>query len=303
MTVRFQIAASVTTLLMTVAFSDTLAKPHSGKSGDSSSPPSSGGSPPRAGTNSSGSQTHYTPRISFGENPYKPYMHVYRSVPIYVNGSKTLTYPAVHGSMSAIHPKLNASNHVKSHVVSRTNTTLKGVDHHGSPGKTFATTTHVNRATNNVHTRSRLDPQTAHQLKNWNGKKNSLAEAQRNNREFHRNHHDRAWWRHHCAAIIFFDFGWWGWWDGWWYPAWGYDPYYSYYAYDQPIYDYDGLAPDQVVANVQSALQQHGYFSYATDGQMGPLTRAAIANYQRDHMLPITGNIDPATLASLGLTD
>lgn len=78
--------------------------------------------------------------------------------------------------------------------------------------------------------------------------------------------------------------------------------YYDYYAYDQPIYGYDGLPPDQVVANVQSALQQLGYYSYSVDGTMGPLTRAAIANFQRDHLLPITGDIDPATLGSLGLT-
>jgi Putative peptidoglycan binding domain len=156
---------------------------------------------------------------------------------------------------------------------------------------------------NNNVGRSRLDPQTAAQLRHWNGKVDSATEARRNHREFRSAHHDRDWWRRRCAAIIFFDFGWWGWYDGWWYPAWGYDPYYSYYAYDQPIYGYDGLPPDQVIANVQSALQQRGYFSYAVDGTMGPLTRAAITNYQRDHMLPITGDIDPATLGSLGLTD
>ena len=37
-------------------------------------------------------------------------------------------------------------------------------------------------------------------------------------------HHDHDWWRHHCDAIVFVGGGFWGWYDGWWYPAWGYDP-------------------------------------------------------------------------------
>ena len=42
---------------------------------------------------------------------------------------------------------------------------------------------------------------------------------------------------------------------GYWYPAWGYDPVNSYYDYDGPIYTYGNLLPDQVIANVQEALQ------------------------------------------------
>jgi peptidoglycan hydrolase-like protein with peptidoglycan-binding domain len=34
---------------------------------------------------------------------------------------------------------------------------------------------------------------------------------------------------------------------------------------------------------------------------MGPLTREAIARYQRDHRLPITYGVDPATLGALGV--
>ena len=61
------------------------------------------------------------------------------------------------------------------------------------------------------------------------------------------------------------------------------------------------LSPDQIVASVQAQLQQLGYYTYAIDGNMGPLTRAAIARYQRDHLLPITSGIDPATLGALGI--
>jgi predicted NUDIX family NTP pyrophosphohydrolase len=39
------------------------------------------------------------------------------------------------------------------------------------------------------------------------------------------------------------------------------------------------------VASVQSALQQRGYYTYAVDGKMGPLTRAAIARYPREDLL------------------
>ena len=96
--------------------------------------------------------------------------------------------------------------------------------------------------------------------------------------------------------------GFWGWYDGWWYPAWGYDPYYSYYDYNGPIYGYDGLQPDEVIANVQAVLQQLGYYAYAVDGVLGSATEAAIANYQRDYGLPVTGAIDPPTVRSLGLS-
>jgi len=48
-------------------------------------------------------------------------------------------------------------------------------------------------------------------------------------------------------------------------------------------------------------LQQLGHYTYAIAGTMGPLTRAAIARYQRDHLLPITSGVDPATLGSLGV--
>jgi hypothetical protein len=148
--------------------------------------------------------------------------------------------------------------------------------------------------------KSRLDSQTSAKLRNWTGKRYNSAEANAAHREQKEHHHDRNWWRHHCAAIVFFDWGYWGWWDGWWFPCWGYDPYYDYYAYDGPIYGYDGLPPDQVVANVQGALQRLGYYQYAIDGVLGPATQQAIEAYQRDHNLPVTGGVDRRMLASLG---
>src|SRR5438874_7774640 len=119
----------------------------------------------------------------------------------------------------------------------------------------------------------------------------------------HRDHHDRDWWRNHCHTIILIGGGFYAWDLGYWYPAYGYDSYYSNYAYDGPTYGYDGLPPDQIIANVQYALQQLGYFSEAVDGVLGPVTRAAIEDYQVENNLPVTGAIDRPTLVALGFID
>jgi len=112
--------------------------------------------------------------------------------------------------------------------------------------------------------------------------------------------HDSFWWRNHYNRIVFVFGGWYFWNSGYWYPAWGYDPY-AYYFYDGPIYAYNDLPPDPVLANVQPAPQEQGYYQGEVDGVLGPLTRAAIANYQRDQGLYITSAIDEPTLALLGM--
>ena len=113
--------------------------------------------------------------------------------------------------------------------------------------------------------------------------------------------HDCDWWRKHFTIIVFVNTGYYYWDAGYWYPAWGYDPAYNYYDYDGPIYTYGNLLPDQVVVNVQSALQEEGYYSGTINGSLGPSTRAALASYQRDHGLVVTAAIDQATVESLGL--
>jgi peptidoglycan hydrolase-like protein with peptidoglycan-binding domain len=57
-----------------------------------------------------------------------------------------------------------------------------------------------------------------------------------------------------------------------------------------------------VIANVQGALQQQGYYQGEVDGLLGPQTRAALANYQRNHGLYMTSAIDRPTLESLGIS-
>jgi len=56
-----------------------------------------------------------------------------------------------------------------------------------------------------------------------------------------------------------------------------------------------------VVADVQATLQEQGYYHGEVDGLMGPLTRSALASFQRDHGLISTAALDEPTLTSLGL--
>ena len=115
--------------------------------------------------------------------------------------------------------------------------------------------------------------------------------------------HDRNWWSsRYSSSIVLIGGGYYYWDSGYWYPAWGYDNAYSYYPYDGPIYVGDNRVPfDRVLANVQASLQEQGYYRGEVDGLMGPLTRDALANYQRDHGLISTAALDQPTLASLGL--
>ena len=119
-------------------------------------------------------------------------------------------------------------------------------------------------------------------------------------RNYHREWHDRGWWRSHYNRIVFVNGGWYYWNAGYWFPAWGYAPS-AYYAYDGPIYGYNGLAPDRVIVDVQTQLQRDGYYDGSIDGVLGPMTREAIAAFQADNGLEVTSVIDEPTLATLGI--
>jgi hypothetical protein len=131
---------------------------------------------------------------------------------------------------------------------------------------------------------------------NWQGQKYAVF------RNYKSEWHDRNWWhnRYHGNNFVFVFGAPYYWNAGYWFPAWGYNPN-AYYAWDGPIYAYNRLPPDQVIANVQAALQQQGYYHGEVDGLIGPLTRGAIADYQRDHGLYTTSTIDQPTLQSLGM--
>jgi His-Xaa-Ser repeat protein HxsA len=132
-------------------------------------------------------------------------------------------------------------------------------------------------------------------------------------------------------VFVFVDGSWWGLfpWD--YYPYYGYGygypydngdysydsgyPYdydysanpYSYYNYSpysddqQPGYASSGQSANATVSAVQSELSKLGYYNGAIDGALGDQTEAALARYQQDSDLSVTGTVDTATLQSLGI--
>ncbi len=151
-------------------------------------------------------------------------------------------------------------------------------------------------------TRDLASRETTQHTERWNQQAGrnrfSYSDALRSHRH---EWHDRDWWRQHCNTIVFVSGGYYFLDAGYWYPAWGYDPLNSYYDQDGPIYTYSNLLPDEVIGNVQVALQEAGYYAGPATGSLNVETRAALANYQRDQGLLITGAIDQPTIESLGL--
>jgi Putative peptidoglycan binding domain len=136
--------------------------------------------------------------------------------------------------------------------------------------------------------------------------------------------HDANWhqdWdRHHIhffhnRFFVFEDGFWFGLDDG--FFPWDYYPYYAYdyYPYDyypgyyadsEPYYYDNGVysstpTHDPTVTAVQTQLTQLGYYHGPVDGIFGRLTRDAVAKYQIDKHLDVTGSLSAQTLQSFGL--
>jgi len=122
-------------------------------------------------------------------------------------------------------------------------------------------------------------------------------------RRYHPERHDQGWYHSHHNRVELIAGGYYYFDNGYWFPAWGYDPSAEYYAYDAPIYvgQHADRRPDQVIADVQAALQDMGYYQGEVDGLIGPLTREALVAYQTDNGLYATAVIDEPTLNSLDL--
>jgi len=78
------------------------------------------------------------------------------------------------------------------------------------------------------------------------------------------------------------------------------------YSPSQPYSYYNGYAPsgqysNTVVSAVQSKLNSLGYYHGAIDGIDGDETQAALARYQQDQDLSVTGTVTPATIRALDL--
>jgi hypothetical protein len=137
---------------------------------------------------------------------------------------------------------------------------------------------------------------------------------------WHRNwdrHHDHFF---HGRRFVFIDgfwcgfdagfYPWWPWWDypynyygyGYGYPyQYGYDPGYEDSGAYNDQNSYSDQFGDSNVAAAQQALAQQGYYRGQIDGVFGQETRAAIAEYQSNHGLRVTGALTPDTLQALGL--
>jgi hypothetical protein len=144
-----------------------------------------------------------------------------------------------------------------------------------------------------------------------------------------RNHifarHDGNWhrdWDHRGAH--FFNGHWWCFDNGIWigldagfYP-WDYFPYYAYdyYPYDYYPGYYADVKPEYYRAGVSSSADQYsdpnvtaiqtdltklGYYHGVVDGLFGRDTRDALAHYQSDKHLAVTGTLTTETLQSLGV--
>lgn len=84
------------------------------------------------------------------------------------------------------------------------------------------------------------------------------------------------------------------------YSYYGYDPYYDAPPARRVYYGRD-VSAGSISVPVQEKLTRKGYYHGPIDGIVGPGTRAAIAAYQRDHGLEVTGTIDGPLLRSLRL--
>ena len=139
---------------------------------------------------------------------------------------------------------------------------------------------------------------------------------------------DHFWQGHRCHFVngswVIFDLGFYPW-DTFWYPygnyyGYGYYPYMynSYlYNYDPGYYDSYGSQNDQyyganndditvqsadsIVANAQEELAQQGYYRGEVDGILGPETSRAIARFQSNQGLRVTGVLTRDTVDALGL--
>src|SRR6476660_5603316 len=142
----------------------------------------------------------------------------------------------------------------------------------------------------------------------------------RHSADWHRDWDRRHRHLDHGRVFVFIDGFWWGL-DP------GFDPYYAYdnypyddYGYANNGYPYDyyqyspnnyddqqGYAPSEQDANnatvsaVQSKLAKLGYYRGAIDGVEGDETQAALARYQEEHDLSVTGTLTAATMQAMGL--
>jgi hypothetical protein len=139
--------------------------------------------------------------------------------------------------------------------------------------------------------------------------------AERHDQNWHRDWDQRHVHFSHHRFFVFID-GFWCGLDAGFFP-WDYYPYYAYdyypydyypgyyadvepYYYNENVYSNTPMV-DPTVTAVQNQLTQQGYYSGPIDGIYGPTTRDAVAKYQIDKQLDVTGSLSAQTFQSLGL--
>ncbi|MCX6966518.1 MAG: peptidoglycan-binding domain-containing protein [Verrucomicrobia bacterium] len=124
--------------------------------------------------------------------------------------------------------------------------------------------------------------------------------------DHHRSSHRGSYRSSHCGSRVSVGIGL--------YSSPYYSPYYyggrpAYYPYyyepapvvvSRPVVVGREVGGDLAV-DAQRALARKGYYRGVIDGDLGPRSRAAIREWQADCRLPVTGQLDAATLRSLAL--
>jgi len=245
------------------------------------------------------------------------------SAPHYSGGSRSFSasrsqyYAPARSSSGAGYRNRSFAAAGPRHAINRT--TALNPRYYSASGSRFAGNRRTNFTPRNYST-GRLAASRTNAVRS-NGFNRQERVVGRHGSNWHRNwdrSRDHYWHGHRCHwhnnSWIIFDTGFYPW-------GWGYYPYYptSYY-YDDGYYG-DGYYDDRYAANeqapapsdpsnyesgsrvsdVQSALSRAGYYDGPIDGVLGPATRKALRNYQRDHGLAVTGGIDRAVTDALQL--
>ncbi len=73
------------------------------------------------------------------------------------------------------------------------------------------------------------------------------------------------------------------------------------FAQTAPALSYVQPVPQSSVAQVQNKLRQAGVYNGRVDGVWGPDSQAALEKFQQTHQIQVTGQLNQATVATLGL--
>lgn len=249
-----------------------------------------------------------------------------RSMPMHTLGGGRMIYSGQRFSSAHLHSPSatafrpyyvtpNAHASIRSRQIARENT---------GRSSSIARSSNRNRTISNVsRARNRqVENRNATLRADW--RKHVFAERSAN---WQRNWDRRSdhWWNgHRCHFVngswVIFDLGFYPW-DTFWYPygnyyygygyypySYGYDPgYYDSYGYQDENYyganngDVTVQSADSIVANAQEELAQQGYYHGEIDGILGPETSRAIARFQSNQGLRVTGVLTRDTVDALGL--